>query len=269
MSYVLLRAGDRLPTVAIAQLLLNQERPRGRELAVDGIFGPQTRKAVVEFQQRHGLGPDGIIGRRTWPRLAGSQHLSILSTVDITDPDIAQTELADLRTEGADPVVAQAVCNGVGAVVRDIVGRAPRRLVLLRFFGHGAPGAMSISDGVGVVNMGGNTVYLEDRDLTALTPRTIQMAERELRRLTFIFNEYASVELHGCRVAGDAAGRRMLRTLAQWWQVPVSAAYRSQYAGGETNTFRFEGPVYTAFPAGLTLKRWAATRTPFPKMSIA
>lgn len=32
----------------------------------DGIFGPGTAAAVVEFQNRHGLHADGIVGRQTW-----------------------------------------------------------------------------------------------------------------------------------------------------------------------------------------------------------
>lgn len=34
--------------------------------AVDGAFGPQTREAVVRFQRRFGLMPDGVIGPATW-----------------------------------------------------------------------------------------------------------------------------------------------------------------------------------------------------------
>lgn len=34
--------------------------------AIDGILGPQTRQAVVEFQQNNGLVPDGIVGPTTW-----------------------------------------------------------------------------------------------------------------------------------------------------------------------------------------------------------
>ncbi|NLN81816.1 MAG: LysM peptidoglycan-binding domain-containing protein [Clostridiales bacterium] len=34
--------------------------------ALDGIFGPQTRQAVIEFQTRYGLTPDGVIGTETY-----------------------------------------------------------------------------------------------------------------------------------------------------------------------------------------------------------
>ena len=38
----------------------------GYNIAVDGIFGPKTRAAVVNFQFHHGLAQDGIVGTRTW-----------------------------------------------------------------------------------------------------------------------------------------------------------------------------------------------------------
>jgi hypothetical protein len=37
----------------------------GYPLAVDGIFGKETEKAVCAFQRDHGLGADGIVGPRT------------------------------------------------------------------------------------------------------------------------------------------------------------------------------------------------------------
>lgn len=35
----------------------------------DGVFGPQTRRAVAAFQVDHSLGADGIVGKKTWAAL--------------------------------------------------------------------------------------------------------------------------------------------------------------------------------------------------------
>lgn len=39
---------------------------------VDGIFGPKTREAVIQFQNNKGLAPDGIVGTQTWAALMES-----------------------------------------------------------------------------------------------------------------------------------------------------------------------------------------------------
>ncbi|QXE03172.1 peptidoglycan DD-metalloendopeptidase family protein [Terribacillus sp. DMT04] len=38
-------------------------------VTVDGIFGPNTRQAVINFQRNNGLGVDGIVGPETWNKL--------------------------------------------------------------------------------------------------------------------------------------------------------------------------------------------------------
>ena len=49
------------------QLLESKFIPVG---GIDGIFGANTKNAVITFQRENGLDPDGIIGPLTWARLA-------------------------------------------------------------------------------------------------------------------------------------------------------------------------------------------------------
>ena len=42
---------------------------RALHITADGIFGPQTRAAVIAFQRRHHLAVDGIVGPQTWHAL--------------------------------------------------------------------------------------------------------------------------------------------------------------------------------------------------------
>ncbi len=59
-----LRLGSRGAFVRyLQQKLLSKLYPVG---SIDGVFGEQTRSAVVAFQTENGLVPDGIVGRNTW-----------------------------------------------------------------------------------------------------------------------------------------------------------------------------------------------------------
>lgn len=57
-----LSVGDRGQQVRRLQEALNA---RGEHLITDGIFGAGTHAAVVAFQARNGLAPDGVVGRLT------------------------------------------------------------------------------------------------------------------------------------------------------------------------------------------------------------
>ncbi|HUO71107.1 MAG TPA: peptidoglycan-binding protein [Solirubrobacteraceae bacterium] len=59
--------GDTGDAVKRAQRALR--RAPGPSLTVDGIFGPATKTAVVEFQQANGLAADGVVGPATWAAL--------------------------------------------------------------------------------------------------------------------------------------------------------------------------------------------------------
>lgn len=71
-----LREGDRGFQVKRAQRLLN-EKP-GIQISTDGIFGPETKAAVVKLQRRRKIPANGVIGPKTWaallepPRTTGS-----------------------------------------------------------------------------------------------------------------------------------------------------------------------------------------------------
>jgi len=58
--------GDRGSDVQELQKRLNR---LGFQLDTDGIFGPATRAAVIDFQAAHGLEPDGIVGDKTMSKL--------------------------------------------------------------------------------------------------------------------------------------------------------------------------------------------------------
>jgi len=69
------RQGDRNEAVRAAQFLLRNKF--GMNIAVDGVFGPQTRDATLAFQRAHGLSADGVIGPNTWRTLFGARARSI------------------------------------------------------------------------------------------------------------------------------------------------------------------------------------------------
>jgi Putative peptidoglycan binding domain len=58
----LIRHGDTGPAVKELQMKLHID-------PADGTFGPATETAVKEFQQAHGLVPDGKVGPYTWEKL--------------------------------------------------------------------------------------------------------------------------------------------------------------------------------------------------------
>ncbi len=74
----LLKIGSRSNTVRKWQRFLIGQ---GCPLLVDGDFGPKTRDATIEFQEKNGLEPDGKVGNRTMGK-AMQLGLSI-----VEDPD--------------------------------------------------------------------------------------------------------------------------------------------------------------------------------------
>jgi murein DD-endopeptidase MepM/ murein hydrolase activator NlpD len=67
-SRVVLEVGSHGPLVAALQRRLNEVLPFSH-LAVDGIYGPLTRAAVVDFQRRNRLLADGSVDVGMWARV--------------------------------------------------------------------------------------------------------------------------------------------------------------------------------------------------------
>ena len=57
----IVRAGDTGEYVRLLQSALG--------IHDDGIFGQQTKAAVIDFQKHNGLKPDGVVGPKTWEKL--------------------------------------------------------------------------------------------------------------------------------------------------------------------------------------------------------
>lgn len=249
-----LRQGSARPVVTTLQVLLGNAKP-------DGVFGPNTRALVTEYQKKRvpPLKIDGVVGRETWGALMADKRVV---TVDVVDAD----ELVDAKGHtiakpgdtytgqalnafkaiGSKPIELYGQSYGVATMIQQIISRAGchRRMVLLRIYGHGAPGSQNVSAGKAAL----------DEHVTSLDPQTFKWTTPLLMQLAPFFAPWGSMELHGCHVGQK--GHLLLGTIARSVQVPVTAGLHSQYAGGR-GQWVFNGPTATAFPYGGTLKGWS------------
>lgn len=84
-----LRQGTRSGDVIILQYLLNmlsEFYDTVPAVAQDGIFGNETRQAVIAFQRLMGLTPDGVVGAATWKALYDA-YLGVLENVPLPKPE--------------------------------------------------------------------------------------------------------------------------------------------------------------------------------------
>lgn len=257
---LLLRMGVKGPKVAAIQVLLNHFT-LGVEIAVDGVFGDQTRTAVKRFQKstRPPLKVDGIFGPATWAtmrQLSGDVIVNVIDSVDVEGSKDSIT-----RTVFAGPSVFDFWQNiaiiikprdTVTNAIQQIIGRAkPGSIALLRFFGHGKTGVQAISAGKG---KGGLTFGNALMHTNVSDPRYRCL----LSPISAYMCPYGSAELHGCKTGRGIAGTQLLQQLTNFWQVPVSASTWFEIdAGSNQAVFNFEGNVKTIYPGGLCLKTWA------------
>lgn len=273
-TYASLKKNDRLPLVAILQLLLNRQA-KGM-VDVDGVFGPKTEMAVRNFQAQHNLSYSGKVNRETWLKLIEGTGFRIIDCVDVTEEWMTEYDetgwvqsgkpehtLDGFKAVGANPVEVGATTYGVRDAIRKVIDRAgnPGTLILLRFYGHGESGWQGISYGTGFHNY--------DDETSALWYKTLKSMEKNIRRLNSHLGIYTSIQLHGCQVAKWKRGERFVQRLADIWGVPVSAAKKDQYGSNAIDTFEFEGPVFNAFPKGKNLKTWSKGLPILPEVVVS
>ncbi|MEM6973583.1 MAG: peptidoglycan-binding protein [Pseudomonadota bacterium] len=256
MNYVGMRIGQSMPAIGIAQKLLNRS---GARLVVDGAFGGKTKRAVRIFQLAHGLHPDGVIGKQTWPLLVSGLRLPIGDIVDMWNYHEPQEVLTDTFNSDKLPFTAmQPRSVGVEGIVGDMVREyRGAGLFLLRLHGHGAPGRMMISGG-----------WYSESPLTesAFNDPGVSAA---LRRFSEIMSPIGSISINGCSVARGRAGNRMIQTLATMTGFPVVAPVKAQW-GGYSTTYFMEGPVRTAFPnPRMTLRDWCDELPELPPLNAS
>lgn len=76
--------GLRHPTVGVAECLL--ARTGHQEAPADGVFGPDTRKAVTGLQRSKGLPTTGALDRRTWMALLSVGQRPVLKRGSAGEP---------------------------------------------------------------------------------------------------------------------------------------------------------------------------------------
>lgn len=78
MRNVVLRSGSSGPSVRELQMALNNRLNPSPNLIVNGIFTPQTERAVLAFQRSNWLEMDGIAGPGTLDALYGTESAPII-----------------------------------------------------------------------------------------------------------------------------------------------------------------------------------------------
>ena len=96
---MLLKKGDNNENVKLMQEKL------GISPAVTN-FGPKTEQAVKEFQAKHGLPADGIVGPKTWEMIMGQSGVSIAPVAPAPIVPVGGLKLDKLKGHIPDAVIA-------------------------------------------------------------------------------------------------------------------------------------------------------------------
>jgi len=152
---------------------------------IDGIFGPVTEEAVIQFQDKHNLASDGIVGPQTWAKLEEVFDLPPYPT-RMLEP-LASDVIDEIETAAAESDVADLIWaddRGV-APLAYTKGMALAYATCVRKFERGDMTAHEIARGDN-----GDTNYdalaLYRKEFMRIGMRT-NVAGRETLRAVFVF----------------------------------------------------------------------------------
>lgn len=91
-----IRKGDRGDDVKEMQEILIRNGYNVGSTGADGIFGKNTKAAVIGFQKANGLTADGICGPRTWEKLLAEEPEPAEERYTVTIPNLTKEEAEGL-----------------------------------------------------------------------------------------------------------------------------------------------------------------------------
>jgi hypothetical protein len=249
---LLVKPRESSPRVAVIQILL---RRAGYDLNVDGIFGPKTRAAVIDFKLKNFIAPgDAEVGPTTWQQLPRGGNTEVVDVVDIGDPAVGGNAVSQLRSAGGEPIQLGLMCGGVEQMVSDVTARCsgPGSIALFRITGHGNLGHwMTVSVGEAVDLKKEDPQYYKEKAAefhSYIDWDHFDLLAPILSRLRGCFAPYGMMEHGGCSLGSVANTRKLMHRLADLLGVPVSVG-----VGIQTSILHFDGAVSTAYPKNGTL----------------
>jgi hypothetical protein len=253
--------GEHSPRVTLLQILLNSHEcfgADGSRLVVDGVYGRNTKAAVLSAYGLFGLGigQDGMVATSELVKqLLTDVDYGVITSVDLGDPAL-QEDIDVFIENGDDPIVLGGMCNGLMQLVSSVLTRArDGRIAAFRLDGHGNLGRwLTISVG-NVAHLKGQAYdEIASEEMSYISSSNFQKVAGVIKPLKAIFAPFGFVEHTGCTLGARPLTRAMLEKLADLWGVPIRVGVQTQPVGG---VMSIRGPVFTAFPQRHNLHSWS------------
>lgn len=97
-------------------------REIGYNITIDGIFGNETKAAVLSFQRARGIRADGIVGPETLIELSKARAIGWRAPVSVATPTTPRTEMPAMDISVPTPSIVGSKMTGLVILVAIAVG---------------------------------------------------------------------------------------------------------------------------------------------------